>query len=154
MINPQQLTAYIGLDWGDQRHSVHLQVAGQDQIESLELDQKPEPLHEWGAQLMERFHGRPVAIAIEQRKGAVMHALMMYAFLVLFPINPKALARYREAFHSSGAKDDPSDSELLLDFLSKHCDRLRAWVPDSELTRKLATLCEQRRKLVDRRVAL
>jgi len=42
MINPQQFAAYIGLDWGDQRHSVHLQVAGQDQIESLELDQKPE----------------------------------------------------------------------------------------------------------------
>jgi len=103
---------------------------------------------------MERFYGRPVVIAIEQRKGAVIHAFMMYAFLVLFPINPKALARYREAFHSSGAKDDPSDSELLLDFLSKHHDRLRAWVPDSELTRKLQTLCEQRRKLVGRRVAL
>jgi hypothetical protein len=39
------------------------------------------------------FQGRWIAIAIEQRKGAVIHALMMYGFLVLFPINPKALAR-------------------------------------------------------------
>jgi len=146
--------AYVGLDWGDRRHSVHLLVAGERATESFELEQKPEALHEWIARLLERFQGRLIAIAIEQRKGAVIHALMMYAFVVLFPVNPKALARYREAFHTSGAKDDPTDSELLLDFLSKHHDRLRAWVPDSELTRKLQTLCEQRRKLVNRRVAL
>ena len=154
MIDQQPFAAYVGLDWGDRRHSVHLQVVGHRNVESFQLEQKPEALHEWIARLLERFQGRLIAIAIEQRKGAVIHALMMYAFLVLFPINPKALARYREAFHTSGAKDDPTDSELLLDFLSKHHDRLRAWVPDSELTRKLQTLCEQRRKLVNRRVAL
>src|SRR5438128_2447145 len=99
MIDEQQFAAYIGLDWGDQRHSVHLQIAGQSTIESSELEQKPEALHEWIARLLQRFQGRLVAIAIEQRKGAVIHALMMYAFLVLFPINPKALARYREALH-------------------------------------------------------
>lgn len=153
-MHQQQFAAYVGLDWGDRRHSVHLQVAGDHNTESFELEQKPEALHEWVARLLERFQGRPIAIAIEQRKGAVIHALMMYAFLVLFPINPKALARYREAFLTSGAKDDPIDSELLLDFLSHHSDRLRAWIPDSEPTRKLQTLCEQRRKLVNRRVAL
>src|SRR3989442_11973839 len=113
-----------------------------------------EALHEWIARLQERFRGRLIAVAIEQRKGAVIHALMMYAFFVLYPINPKALARYREAFHTSGAKDDPTDSELLLDFLSKHSEKLRPWIPDAEPTRMLQALCEQRRKLVHRRVAL
>ena len=75
--------------------------------------------------------GQKVAIAIEQRKGAVIHALMMHDFLVLYPINPKALARYREAFRTSGAKDDPDDSELLLDMVSHHRDKLRAWIPDT-----------------------
>jgi transposase len=79
---------------------------------------------------------------------------MMYAFLVLFPINPKALARYREALYTSGAKNDPTDSELLLDFLTTHSEKLRPWIPDSEPTRELQALCEQRRKLVNRRVAL
>jgi transposase len=150
----QYFAAYVGLDWGDCRHSVHLQVAGERLTESFELEQKPEALHDWIAGLLQRFQRQRIALAIEQRKGAVIHALMMYDFLVLFPINPKALARYREAFHTSGAKDDPTDSELLLDLLSNHHDRLRAWVPDSELTRKLQTLCEQRRKLVNQRVAL
>src|SRR5215510_5681617 len=106
------------------------------------------------AQLRQRFQGQRVVIAIEQRKGAVVHALMMYDFIVLYPINPKALARYREAFRTSGAKDDPSDSELLLDLVSKHGDKLRSWVPDTVEARKLQLLCEQRRKIVNHRVAL
>ena len=149
----ERIVAYIGLDWGDERHSVHLQTAA-GAIEHLELDQKPDMLHGWVAQLQHRFAGGKVAIALEQRKGAVMHALMLYDFFVLYPVNPKALARYREAFGTSGAKDDPLDSELLLDLVVRHRDRLRPWVPDTVESRKLQALCEQRRKLVNQRVAL
>ena len=154
MVDQQELAAYVGLDWGDERHSVHLQEVESGKIESFQLEQKPNVLHEWIAQLRLRFHGRKVAIAIEQRKGAVIHALMMYDFLVLYPINPKASARYREVFCTSGAKDDPVDSALLLDLVSRHRDKLRAWIPDTEETRKLQSFCEQRRKFVNQRVAM
>jgi transposase len=150
----QEIAVYIGVDWGDEWHSVHLRAEGSTKIEHFELEQKPDLLHEWIAQLRQRSGGRRVAIAIEQRKGAVIHALMMYDFLVLYPINPKALARYRETFRTSGAKDDPTDSELLLDLLSKHRDKLRAWIPDTVQVRKLQLLCEQRRKMINQRVAL
>jgi hypothetical protein len=100
------VVAYIGLDWADERHSVHLQPAD-GRVEHLELEQKPAVLHEWVARLQERFGGGKIAVALEQRKGAVIHALLMYDCFVLYPINPKALARYREAFTTSGAKDDP-----------------------------------------------
>jgi transposase len=145
--------AWIGLDWADERHSVHLQTAD-GRIEHRELEQKPAVLHEWVAQLQQRFAGGKIAVALEQRKGAVIHALLMYDCFVLYPINPKALARYREAFTTSGAKADPRDSELLLDLIVRHGDRLRAWVPDTVESRKLQALCEQRRKLVNQRVAL
>ena len=114
----------------------------------------PHVLHGWVAQLRERFGGRPVGIAIEQRRGAVIHALMQYEFLVLYPVNPKALARYREAFHPSGAKDDPTDAALLLDLLRKHRDQLRPWHPDTVTARQLQLLCEHRRKLVNLRGGL
>jgi transposase len=147
------IVAYIGLDWADERHSVHLQTA-EGTTEHLELEQKPAVLHEWVAQLQQRFAGGQIAVALEQRKGAVIHALLMYDCFVLYPINPKALARYREAFRTSGAKDDPLDSELLLDLVVRHRDKLRAWVPDTVESRTLQALCEQRRKLVNQRVAL
>jgi transposase len=147
------IAAYIGLDWADERHSVHLQSAD-GPIEHLELEQKPAVLHEWVAHLQQRFGGGQIAVALEQRKGAVIHALLMYDCFVLYPINPKALARYREVFTTSGAKDDPLDSALLLDLVVRHREKLRAWVPDTVESRKLQALCEQRRKLVNQRVAL
>jgi transposase len=147
------VVAYIGLDWADERHSVHLQTA-EGTLEHRELEQKPAVLHEWVAQLQHRFGGGKIAVALEQRKGAVIHALLMYDCFVLYPINPKALARYREAFRTSGAKDDPLDSALLLDLVVRHRDQLRAWVPDTVESRTLQALCEQRRKLVNQRVAL
>jgi transposase len=147
------IVADIGLDWADERHSVHLQSAD-GTIEQFELEQKPAVLHEGVAQLQQRFAGGRIAVALEQRKGAVIHALLMDDCFVLYPINPKALARYREAFRTSGAKDDPLDSALLLDLVVRHRDRLRAWVPDTVESRTLQALCEQRRKLVNQRVAL
>ena len=104
----EEMAAYAGLDWGDQQHAVQLQPAGGGPVEQIDLAQRPDVLHAWVAELRRRFDGRPVGIAIEQRRGAVVHALMQYEFLVLYPVNPKALARYREAFHPSGAKDDPT----------------------------------------------
>lgn len=147
------IVAYIGLDWADARHSVHLQTA-EGRIEHRELEQKPAVLHEWVAELQRRFPGGNIAVAIEQRKGAVMHALLQYDCFVLYPINPKALAQYRKVFRTSGAKDDPLDSGLLLDLVVRHRDKLRAWVPDTVASRTLQALCEQRRKLVNHRVAL
>jgi transposase len=147
-----ELAAYIGLDWADQRHVICLQASGSVESESRQLEQQPDALHDWIAQLRVRFQGRKVGIAIEQSRGAVIHALMMYDFLVLYPINPKALARYREAFRASGAKDDPFDAELLLDLLRLHRKRLRAWLPDTVETRRLQMLSEHRRKLVNNRI--
>ena len=147
------IVAYIGLDWGDAQHSVHLQTPA-GTIEHLVLAQQPAVLHAWVADLQRRFPGGTVVVALEQRKGAVIHALLQYDCFVLYPINPKALARYRQAFHTSGAKDDPLDSALLLDLVVRHRDQLRAWVPDTVESRTLEALCEQRRKLVNQRVAL
>src|SRR5213083_1501719 len=87
--------------------------------------------------------------AAVQSAGAVIAALMHFDFLRLYPINPKSLARYREAFASSGAKDDPDDAALLLELLVKHRDRLTPWVPDDALSRQLALRVEHRRQLVN-----
>jgi len=55
----------------------------------------------------------------------------------------------REALYPSGAKDDPRDADLLLDVLQQHRDKLRRLVPDTEATRRVQNLVEERRKLVD-----
>ena len=151
--NPQ-VVAWIGLDWADQRHEIRLRAAGSTRVESFTVEQKPEALHSWVAQLQARFPQGKIAVALEQSRGAVIYALMNYDFLLLYPVPPKGLARYREAFFPSGAKSDPGDADLLLEIVWKHPDRLRVWQPDDALTRQLRLLVEHRRQTVDDRTRL
>jgi transposase len=119
------------------------------------VQQTAEAIEEWVAQLRQRFEGRPVAICLEQTRGALIYALMKYEFLVLFPLNPAKLAKYRQAITSlSGAKDDPTDAQLLLDYLTHHREHLVAWKPDDARTRQIALLVEGRRAAIDLRTQL
>jgi len=74
--------------------------------------------------------------------------LLQFPHLVLFPVNPKMSARFREAFHPSGSKSDPSDTAVLLTLLLCHRDQLRRLKPDTAETRLLQGLVEQRRRMV------
>jgi transposase len=146
--------AWIGLDWGSEQHAIALQSVDGKEVECCTLKQTPEALHEWFTQLLGRFPGRTVAIAIEQSKGAVIHFLLGFDRVHIFRINPKSLKNYREALSPSGAKDDPTDAELLLQFLKLHSDRIKPWVPDNPDSRALLRLVEFRRKTVDQRTAV
>jgi transposase len=146
--------ATIGLDWADQKHDLWLRPADGAKAEHLRLAQTPEAIHEWAARLGERFGHRRVAIAIETSRGPVISALLAYDFIVLFPVNPKALKDYRAAFSVSGAKDDRTDAMLLEELVRLHRDKLHPLEPDTELTRKLGGLTENRRRLVDERTRL
>ena len=146
-----QFAATLGWDGADKNHDLWLRPANSSKSEHLTLEQSPEALHEWVAQLRQRFEGKPVAICLETSRGPVISALLAYDFIVLFPINPKALKNYRAAFSVSGAKDDRTDSMLLEEYVRLHRDKLRALQPDTLLTRTLAGLVETRRQLVDER---
>jgi transposase len=150
----KQFAALIGIDWGDREHHVVVWDVEHGTRQECSIEQTPEALHGWVGSLTQRFAGKPMAIAIEQSRGALVYALMNYPGIVLYPINPKSLARYRDAFRPSGAKDDPTDADLLVDLLHTHRDRLRPWKADEATVRTLRLLVEDRRSLVDQRTAL
>jgi transposase len=155
MINTtNHFAATIGLDWADQKHDLWLRPADGAKPEHLRLEQTPEALHEWVAKVRERFAGRRIALAVETSRGPLLSALMAYDFIVLIPVNPKALKSYRDAFAVSGAKDDRTDAQLLEELVRLHPEKFRALEPDTELTRRLAGLAENRRRLVDERTRL
>ena len=153
-VGASEVVAWVGLDWADQRHEIRLQAVGSERIESGTVEQKPEAVHAWVAELRARFPQGRIAVALEQSRGAVIYALMNYDFLWLYPVPPKGLARYRQAFFTSGAKDDGGDAALLLEMVRSHRDRLRAWQPDDERTRQLRLLVEYRRGVVADRTRL
>jgi transposase len=143
--------AFVGLDWGDQQHALSLREAGSDRVEQATLQQTPEALAQG---LRARFPNGKIAVALEQARGALLAGLLQYEHLVAYPVNPKSLARFREALRPSRAKNDPRDADLLLELLVHHRDHLRPWLPDTVATRQLTLLCEQRRRFVDQRTSL
>jgi transposase len=150
-MKPQALAtfaAFVGLDWADAKHDICLQAAGTERREFLVLEHRPEAIDAWVQTLRTRFNGQPVAVCLELNKGPIVSALRAYDFLVLFPVNPFTLAKYREAFTPSHAKDDPTDAELQVELLLKHRDKLMPLSPQSPTMRTLAQLVEHRQRLV------
>jgi hypothetical protein len=155
-MNPNPTTTYaalIGLDWGHERHAIALR-AGEGKIEQHTLEHSAENLHAWLDELHARFAARPVALAIESSRGAVIHALAERDWITVYPIHPKTSVRYREAFTPSGAKDDQPDADVLLALIERHRDRLTPLHRDDDATRRLDLFCRARRSAVDLRTQL
>lgn len=144
----EHFAALIGLDWSDCKHDVCLVDTQRGSRELSVVAHTPEALNEWARALRNRFEGERVAICLEQSRGSLIYALMKYDFMVIYPVNPQTLSRFREAFTPSRAKNDPTDAEFLVELLIHHCERLKAWQPDDERTRTLQLLVEHRRRLV------
>jgi transposase len=145
--------AFVGIDWGDKEHAWSMEIPGSRKRLTGKLKHTPEAIAAWAVELSVRFDGRPVAVALEQARGALVYALSAYGHLVLYPVHPTTSSRYREAIFPSGSKDDPKDADATLDLLVRHRDRLRRYQPDTPQTRKLQVLVQKRRQLVDERTA-
>jgi transposase len=148
-----QYAAFLAIDWADQKHVWSLQEANSSTRKRGEVGHMPEAVEAWLAQMNQRFAGRPIAVAVEQSRGALVFTLSKYEQLHIFPVPPAMTANLRRAFHSSGAKDDPADADLLLDLLQMHREKLRLLSPDTEATRRVQNLVEERRKLVNEKTA-
>jgi transposase len=150
----EQSAALMAIDRSDAKHDICLfDTATRTQEDSI-LKHTPEDLEAGATALRTRFAGQQIAVCLEQSRGPLICALLKYDFPVLYPINPATLAKYREAFSPSRAKDDPRDADYLLELLLQHRDRLKAWRPENAKTRTLQDLVEHRRRLVNDRTRI
>ena len=148
-----EFVAFVGIDWADQKHVWCLQKANSTQREAGELEHRPEAVEAWVGELCRRFGYGPIAVAVEQVKGALVYMLRKYECLHLYPVPSTMSASMREALYPSGAKDDPRDADVLLELLVLHRDKLRRLTRDNEATRRVQNLVEERRKLVEEKTA-
>jgi len=144
---PYQAT--VGLDWADQKHDVFVRFANGDSYRRT-IDSRPEAIQEWLLELRSTCGEGKIAIALEQRCGALFFQLCTHlSWIDLYPINPHSLASFRKTFFSSRAKDDPVDSQLLEELLRTHPERLRSYQSEPTAERKLDQYCRHRRSLLN-----
>ena len=138
---------FIGIDWADQKHDIYV-IDRQGKGLHQELKHSAENIDAWVGEMLKLAGGQPIAIMLELSRGALIYALMFREDVLLYPVNPKQLARYRESY-PGGGKNDPTDAMYLARMLLERITTLTAWQPDDENTRLLAHLSQQRRKIVD-----
>ena len=146
-------SVYVGIDWADSKHDVCIQSKLSDEREFAVIRHRTEAIDAWVKDLYQRYGGC-IAVAVELTKGPIVSALQKYDFIDIFPVNPASLAKYREAFQPSRAKDDPTDAELAVDMLLRHPEHFKVLKPQSTQMRALTTLVEQRRCLVSERIRI
>lgn len=148
-----KFVVFVGIDWADEEHVWCWQKTGEIQREKGVLAATTGAVEAWIGELARRFGPGPIAVAVEQTRAALLWQLSKYEQLHLYVVPPQTSAQFRKTFYPSGAKDDGRDADLLLDLLLQHRRRLRCWVPDTEETRRVQNLVEERRKLVDEKTA-
>ncbi|WP_370278575.1 IS110 family transposase [Pontibacterium sp.] len=153
VLNQTSFTAFIGIDWADSKHDICIQSPDISEREFDVISHQVERIDEWALAMRQRF-GSPIAVAVELSKGPIVYALQKHDCFVIFPVNPSTLARYREAFQPSRAKDDPTDAELAVDLIVRHPERFKPLRPQSVELRMLASLVEQRRNIVDDKIRI
>ena len=95
-----------------------------------------------------RCAGHPMAVCLEPARGPLLSALWPSACLLLAPLTPATLAKYRDAFAPRRAQDAPQAADALLEVLLPHRDRRTAGRPAHATTRTRHELGEPRRRLV------
>ena len=135
------LTIFVGDDWAEDHHDIHLMDADGTKLASRRL---PEGLagirgfHELVAGHAEE--PAQVVIGIETDRGLWVEALAAAGY-EMFAVNPLAVARYRDRHQVSGAKSDAGDAKLLADLVrtDRHNHRpIAGDTPDVEAIKVLA----------------
>jgi transposase len=144
---------FLGCDRSDYHLDLTL-LAPDAPRHTSRISAQPAAVLGWIREWRRRHPQDQLAIGFEQPASNLIALFAPFDFVLLYPLNPATLARYRRAFVPSGAKDDPGDSFWLADLVRTHRDKLTVWQPQSVTLRKLQALVETRRGAVDMLTAL
>jgi len=138
---------YIGIDWADREHHIFITNDLGANLGSFAITHSVEGF----AKLEDRVKGlssdqKECLFALEIASGLLMGYLLAKGYTV-YPINPKAVDRYRDRYRVSGAKSDPGDAMVLAHILrtDRHCHQ--PLMPPSELARELLLLTRDHQNL-------
>lgn len=145
-----ELAYYAGFDWASDHHHVLIVDRQGNILTQFVFAHSAEGWEEF-RQKTRRF--TPLGVAIETRSGAAVEELLRSQCTV-FPVQPRAAARYRERKAPSGVKDDCLDTWSLGDALRLDGRSWRALAPEDPLLQELRLLCRDEVQLIEQRTAL
>jgi transposase len=143
------LDVFCGIDWAEDHHDIALVDSGGALLARARAGDDAAGL----ARLLELLsqHGDsgqdPVPVAIETPRGLLVACLRATGRKV-YPVNPRAVARYRDRYSVSGGKSDHGDAVVLANILRTGRHAHRPLPADSELAQAIAVLARAQQNAV------
>jgi transposase len=129
------------IDWAEKHHDIALVDQNGALVTKRRIAETVEGFNELLTMLAEAGDTAedPIPVAIETPRGLLVAALRATGRPV-YPINPMAVARYRERYSASGKKSDHADAMVLANILRTDAHVHRQLPGDTELARSIAVL--------------
>jgi transposase len=148
------MDVYCGIDWAEDHHDISLVDRDGNLLARRRISDDAAGLAALLALLAE--HGDTAddlaSVAIETPRGLLVACLRATGRKV-YPINPMAVARYRDRHSVSGGKSDHGDSVVLANVLRTDIGFHRPLPEDSELAQAIAVLARAQQDAVWDRTA-
>ncbi|MCK5216043.1 MAG: IS110 family transposase [Candidatus Omnitrophica bacterium] len=143
---------FIGIDWADQKHDICITDHNGKTIKEFQITHNVEGFTKFDHQL-NIYDKNNTLICIETNSGLFFDHLIHFEYRV-YSVNPGALVDYRKSHSLSGSKNDKLDAKLLSNYLRENVLRLKEYQRNSEHTRILKLLTEDRQRLLKERIRL
>ncbi|MBF8278227.1 MAG: putative transposase [Candidatus Brocadiaceae bacterium] len=109
----EQIMIYVGIDWADDHHDIHITDDSAKILEEFRIDHSCDGFALLHSNIA-NHQASPnlVLVAIETSRGLLVHELLQKGYTV-YAINPKAANRYKDRHVLSKAKSDTLDALSL-----------------------------------------
>jgi Transposase/Transposase IS116/IS110/IS902 family len=148
------MEVFCGIDWAEDHHDIALVDTGGQLLARRRISDDAAGL----AALLDLLasHGDsaedPIPVAIETPRG-LLTACLRATSRKVYPINPMAVARYRDRHSVAGRKSDHGDAVVLASILRTDAHAHRPLPADSELAQAIAVLARAQQDAVWARIA-
>src|SRR3954451_11119233 len=132
---------FCGIDWAEGHHDIALVDDDGRLVAKRRINENLDGVAELTAMLAAAGDSAeaPIPVAIETPRGLLV-AVLRAAGRPIYPINPLAVARYRQRTSMSGKKSDHVDAMALANILRTDAHLHRMLPEDSALARSITVL--------------
>ena len=140
---------WCGIDWAERHHDVALVDDTGKRVAKLRITDDAAGFGRLLGLLAEHGAGPDagVPVAMETARGLLAAALIAAGYR-LYPINPMAVARYRDRYSVSRAKSDTGDAFVLANILRTDLQAHRPLPSDSDLAKAVRVLARAQQDAV------
>ena len=142
------MTIFVGDDWAETHHDVHLMNDIGDRLAAKQLPEGLDGIA--GLHTLIAEHATDpseVIVGIETERGLWVQALLAAGYQV-YAINPLSVSRYRDRHNVAGAKSDPGDAKLLADLVRTDRHNHRPVAGDTDQAAGLKVLARAHQNLI------